>query len=175
MKYLKYDLGHQRRGSTAVVTLQGTQANVRLMTPANVTAFKAGRRVRFWGGRATKSPVRLPIPHDGSWAVIVDMGGLRGDVRAGVRVEPPPLRPIRTTTSADVLANDGYGPIDDERERLYDVFICHASEDKAFVRPLVAALSACGLAVWYAETAISSVTACAEALTEDSSTVDSAS
>ena len=32
----------------------------------------------------------------------------------------------------------------------YDVFVSHASEDKStFVEPLVQALRACGLTVWY--------------------------
>ncbi len=31
----------------------------------------------------------------------------------------------------------------------YDVFVCHASEDKAFVNPLVAAMKKAGISVWY--------------------------
>ena len=32
----------------------------------------------------------------------------------------------------------------------YDVFVCHASEDKGFVEPLAQALKNKGLKVWYA-------------------------
>lgn len=39
-----------------------------------------------------------------------------------------------------------------KKRKTYDVFICHASEDKAdFVRPLAVALRAKGLRVWYDE------------------------
>ncbi|HMC30180.1 MAG TPA: TIR domain-containing protein [Candidatus Angelobacter sp.] len=34
-------------------------------------------------------------------------------------------------------------------EGVYDVFVCHASEDKPFVEPLVSALKAEGINVWY--------------------------
>jgi predicted aspartyl protease len=34
-------------------------------------------------------------------------------------------------------------------EGVYDVFVCHASEDKAFVEPLASALKAAGIKVWY--------------------------
>ena len=41
-------------------------------------------------------------------------------------------------------------------DMLYDVFICHASEDKeAFVRPLAAILQESHLEVWYDEFALS--------------------
>jgi hypothetical protein len=61
----------------------------------------------------------------------------------------------------DVLDRSQF--IDEEKERMeefsyrhasdsWDVFICHASEDKEdFVRPLVKALQAQGLKVWYDE------------------------
>jgi len=32
---------------------------------------------------------------------------------------------------------------------LYDVFVCHASADKVFVSPLVAALDEANVEVWY--------------------------
>src|SRR5207245_3829644 len=36
-------------------------------------------------------------------------------------------------------------------EPVWDVFICHASEDKAFVRRLVASLAALGVDCWFDE------------------------
>jgi len=41
-------------------------------------------------------------------------------------------------------------------DKHYDIFICHASEDKnSIARPLAEALQRKGLSVWYDETAIS--------------------
>jgi len=42
-------------------------------------------------------------------------------------------------------------PASASEEKEWDVFICHASEDKDFVRPLAEALRAQGLKVWYDE------------------------
>lgn len=52
-----------------------------------------------------------------------------------------------------LLREEGYGPLPED-DRQYDLFICHASEDKDFVRPLVAALEELGVRVWFDETAI---------------------
>ena len=46
MEHLYYDLGQQKKGAVAVVTLD-KQANVRLMTGSNYRAFKSGRQSRF--------------------------------------------------------------------------------------------------------------------------------
>jgi hypothetical protein len=62
------------------------QANVRLMTPSNFSAFQRGGAYRYYGGRALRSPFVLPVPHGGDWIVVVDLGGLRGSVRAVVDV-----------------------------------------------------------------------------------------
>jgi hypothetical protein len=46
-------------------------------------------------------------------------------------------------------------PVDAADDKLFDLFISHASEDKAgFVRPLVNRLSRHGLAVWFDETTL---------------------
>ncbi len=51
------------------------------------------------------------------------------------------------------LADEGYGPFEDPY-REYDLFVSHASEDKDFVGPIVEALRARGVKVWYDETEI---------------------
>ena len=152
MNYQSYDLGHQERGSTAVITLRGSAANVRLMDSSDFRSYKSGRRHKYIGGLAKSSPVRLAIPSSGHWYVTVDMTGLRGTARSSVAVEPPPLPTIRTSaTNAPLrmIANEppaGFGG-DDSTE--WDVFISHASEDKASVaRPLADDLVQRGLQVW---------------------------
>jgi hypothetical protein len=48
------------------------------------------------------------------------------------------------------LAQHGYRPMDDPY-REYDLFLSHATEDKGFVRPIVAALRERDVQVWYDE------------------------
>lgn len=85
-----YNLGFQRRGSVVVVTLAGNRANVRLMDGANFSSYQRGAQYQAMGGQAQSSPVRLSVPSDGNWHLVVDLIGLGGTVRSGVRVELPP-------------------------------------------------------------------------------------
>lgn len=86
MKYAHWDLGVRPAGSVVEVTLQGTEANVRLMTTANFNAFKAGRQHRYHGRHAKQSPVHLTVPTTDHWYVTVDLGGFAGEVQAAVSV-----------------------------------------------------------------------------------------
>ncbi len=156
MQFIQHDLGHRKRGELVEVTLSGA-ANVRLMDSSNFQSYRAGRRHRYTGGQATRSPFRVQIPHSGHWHVTVDMNGLRGSVRTGVRVLPGALPTIREAPLSSVpsLVRGRSDAIDlgddiDEEPREYDVFISHASEDKVEVtRPLAVALQDAGLKVWY--------------------------
>lgn len=157
MNFNHYDLGHLSSGQTVVVTLSGSAANVRLMDSSNFQSYRAGRNHRYHGGLAKQSPIRLGVPHSGHWHVTVDMQGLRGTVRSGVRVENGPLPVLqgRPLSSVPTLVRDphesGMPDVNDEK-RDFDVFISHASEDKAdVVRPLADALRSAGLEVWYDE------------------------
>jgi Domain of unknown function (DUF1883)/TIR domain len=157
MKYQYYDLGHLSGGEIVVVNLSGNAANVCLMDSSNFSSYKAGRKFRFYGGNARRSPVRLAVPHSGHWYVTIDFGGHAGSVRASVNVLPGALKPIQEAplTSMPSLLHGAPGLDRDESgedEREFDVFVSHASEDKdEVVRPLANALKAGGLTVWYDE------------------------
>jgi hypothetical protein len=156
MEIQYYDLGHQQQGAVAVVRLRGNGANVRLMDASNFQSFKSGRRHRFVGGLATRSPVRLAIPSNGHWYVTVDLIGLRGTVGSSVSVEPPPLPPLprlRGITAQAPLSEIRHelppGIAADGVRQVWDVFICHATEDKEVVaRPLADRLRELGVTVW---------------------------
>ncbi|SSC25061.1 Toll/interleukin-1 receptor homology (TIR) (chaperone) [Klenkia terrae] len=160
MRHLSYDLGQQKKGATAVVTLD-KQANVQLMTSSAYQSYKSGRQYRYHGGLAKTSPARIPIPTNGRWVVVVDLGGYGGTVRAGVKVQPPPrgnLPTLRQQSSpaADVQVRE---PVEPEGEVLggqtWDVFLSHATEDKASVAlPLRDALTERGVTVWLDKTEI---------------------
>lgn len=156
MKFTHYDLGNKQRGETVEITLNGSAANVRLMNSSNFQSYRNGRRHTYYGGLAKKSPIRLQIPSSGHWHVTVDMQGLRGTVRSGIRMLPgtlPEMRqPSLRTVPSLVNEDDDFNPSIDNSTRKYDVFISHASEDKNdVVRPLANALKSNGLDVWYDE------------------------
>lgn len=152
LQFQSYDLGRQQRGAVAVVRLSGNAANVRLMDTHNFNNFRHGRQHRYVGGLATQSPVRLAIPSDGRWYVTVDLIGLRGTVRSGVVVEPPHLPPLRSAVNAPLSQIRHEAPPDvgiNDEQHVWDVFVSHASEDKAAVaRPLAEHLRERGLTVW---------------------------
>lgn len=162
MQFTHYNLGHMDRGSIVEVTLQGSAANVRLMDSANFNSYKAGRQHRYSGGLAERSPIRLQVPHSGTWHVAIDMQGLRGRVRSGIRVIPQAaLKPLPSINEAPLRSvptlvrgteRDLAPTVEAPDGRTFDVFISHASEDKDdVVRPLANALQAAGLSVWYDE------------------------
>lgn len=156
MNFIHSNLGQCRRGDVLEVTL-ASGANVRLLDSSNFQRYRRGAEHRFYGGLATRSPTRIPIPHSGQWHAVVDMQGLRGSTRAGFRVVPGsalrPLSPIRDRHAdiSSVFAN-AMAAAGDVPDREFDVFVAHANEDKeAIARPLAHALQARGLSVWYDE------------------------
>ncbi len=158
MNFLQFDLGSVKAGATVIVTLD-KQANVRLMDQSQFGNFRAGRRHTFFGGGATRSPVRIAVPSSGRWLAVVDTGGLPATVRASVAVQPSPqglLPEIRTAQSnpaSRVAVREPEEPACDVLGgQTWDVFLSHASEDKGSVaRPLREALKALGVSVWLDE------------------------
>ncbi len=71
--------------SVVLVRLDG-QANVMLLDDSNFSAYQHGRSFHYYGGWATRSPVRLSPPHHAHWHVVVDLGGYAGSIRAGIRI-----------------------------------------------------------------------------------------
>ena len=171
MNFQQYDIGHRQRGDVVEVTLSGSAANVRLLSPSELANYRAGRKHQYYGGLVKTSPSRIVIPRSGSWYVTVDLQGLRGQVRSSVRVIPQAaLTPLPDYSPPNISnlvrrigSNDGERQETEERtEKLetddtsapgyYDVFISHATEDKDEVaRPLATSLVSHGLKVWYDE------------------------
>jgi len=158
MNFSYYDMGRLKRGQAIEVALSGSAANVLLLDSANYSKFKAGRDHRFYGGLAKRSPVRLGVPSDGHWFVVVHMAGLQGTVRHNVRVLPGALPEIKASRLPDlrsivrdVAEPDGDAALPDST-REFDVFISHATEDKdEVVRGLASALRGRGVDVWFDE------------------------
>jgi hypothetical protein len=153
-KFIHHDLGNISRGQIVEIELSGNAANVQLLDSSNFNNYKNGRKYRYIGGLAKKSPVRLQIPTSGHWHVAIDMRGLRGTVRSSVRVLPNPLPEIQDVPLSSIPSLVQRLPPDQEEDfhPEYDVFVSHASEDKdEVVRPLAHALKNESLKVWYDE------------------------
>lgn len=152
MNFLKYDLGNLKRGQIVEVTLT-SGANVRLMSSSDFNSYRNSRAHRYIGGLAKRSPVRMQVPNSGHWYVTVDMQGLKGSTKAGVRVLPSPLpeisdAPLRSVPS--LLREPA--PEVSQGNDVHDVFISHAYEDKeAIARDLANELKSLGLNVWFDE------------------------
>ncbi|MFB9952296.1 DUF1883 domain-containing protein [Rhizobium puerariae] len=84
-RYTHYDLKPQRAGTTIEVTLNAVN-NVRLMTSVNFQRFTELLDFKYIGGVAKKSPIRLVIPENGHWHLIVDMEGHHGLAESSVKL-----------------------------------------------------------------------------------------
>lgn len=155
VQFIQHDLGHQQRGATAVVTLNGNAANVRLMDSSNFNAYKRGGRHNYRGGLVTKSPFRVVIPNNGNWYITVDLLGMRPNtkVKSSVRIEPPVLPMAQAQAASLSQVRVERPPVSDlDGNRYWDVFISHAGEDKNDIaRPLYKALTQFGISVWFDE------------------------
>lgn len=153
MQFIHSDLGQRSKGEIVEFTLT-RGANVRLLSGSDFSNYKNGRKHRYVGGLAKKSPIRLAIPSSGRWHAVVDTQGLSNSTRASIRVMPSALPELQDAplSSLPELVRDT-PPQDHERDnRQYDVFISHASDDKDdIVRSLANALVSQGLQVWYDE------------------------
>lgn len=154
-RFTHFDLGQCSAGEVYEITLSGNAANVQLMDSSNFSSYKRGRQYRYTGGLMKRSPASFQIPRSGHWHIAVDMRGLRGRTRASIRKHPQALPELRqrSLSSVPTLVRDepnahSAGIV--ETQEAYDVFVCHASEDKESVaRPLADELVASGLTVWY--------------------------
>lgn len=81
MKYLYWDLGEQRQDSGVVVHLRGSAANVILLDPVNFDRYRYGLSFDYAGGLHTSTPVRLDIPKDGHWYLVIDCCGYHHHVQ----------------------------------------------------------------------------------------------
>ncbi|MGK9055444.1 DUF1883 domain-containing protein [Neorhizobium sp. CSC1952] len=84
-RFTHYDLKPQRAGTTIEVTLNAVN-NVRLMTAVNFQRFTELLDFKYVGGVAKRSPVRLVIPENGHWHLIVDMEGHHGLAESSVKL-----------------------------------------------------------------------------------------
>lgn len=156
-QFVQYDLGHIKRGAKVVVRL-GAQANVLLLDSSNFNSYRNGQQHRYYGGRMTRSPATILVPHDAYWYVAIDLGGYSGTIESSVTVEPPPRGYLPEYREPNLVQSVRHTRVDDplapglDAADVKDVFISHASEDKdAVARPLANALARLGVSAWLDE------------------------
>lgn len=93
-RFTHYDLKPQRAGTTIEVTLSAVN-NVRLMTAVNFQRFTERLDFKYIGGVAKRSPIRLTIPENGHWHLIVDMEGHNGLAESSVKLIDAPANALR--------------------------------------------------------------------------------
>jgi hypothetical protein len=85
MDFLDFEITAARLDAVAQITLEGVESDVLLMTASNVNAYKQGRQFEYWGGHYDTSLAVIPIPHPGTWHVLV-VPGFGGRVHASLEV-----------------------------------------------------------------------------------------
>jgi len=86
MQFTDHNLNYRHAGDVVIVQLQGSEANIQLVDTANFNRYRSGQRHNYVGGHYRSSPVRLVVPNDGHWHVVVDLGGHGGTVRSTVQI-----------------------------------------------------------------------------------------
>ena len=87
--YVKHDLGHVDAGAVIEIT-PAQDANVYLVDAPNLARYRRGQTMQAVGGPMQAGvPVQLSVMQAGEWFVVADLGGVRGKIRASVRVLPP--------------------------------------------------------------------------------------
>lgn len=137
------------------------------MNSSNYNSYKNGRRFHYFGGLVNRSPFRLPIPSNGNWYLVFDLGGYAGRIEAKVSIGPKPrgnlplartplARTMETITNQIQLRSNPTPPPEGILgDQTWDVFVSHASEDKeSVVIPLCQELKARGVSVWLDKTEI---------------------
>lgn len=129
MQYQYYDLKNVERGRIIEISLKYA-ANVRVMDSSNYQKFKAGKRYQYIGGYVRNSPYKVTVPKTAHWYVVIDLGGYSGKIGSAVRVLPgiENLVTQAPLNSMPSLLLERYS--EDGKDKEYDVFISHASEDK---------------------------------------------
>ena len=73
-RFKHYDLGALKKGAVIEISLNAVN-NVRLMTDQHYARFLETQPHRYVGGLARTSPMRMTVPDDGHWHIIVDSEG----------------------------------------------------------------------------------------------------
>lgn len=75
----------QRLAQGDVVIVQCShQCNIFLMDDENFLAYRKRQKFTFHGGRFTHFPAKLPVPGDGNWNTVIDLGGREAAIQHSI-------------------------------------------------------------------------------------------
>jgi len=74
-----------KQGDIVYVELD-KQANIKLIDSLNYQNYRNGLNYRYYGGLAKITPAKIPVPYQGHWHVVIDLGGYSGTVRALIKI-----------------------------------------------------------------------------------------
>jgi hypothetical protein len=84
MKFIHYKV---KAGPANIIQVKlSKKANVRFMDTVNYQKYRMGKPYEYNGGLAEESPVEFRPEDLREWHVIVDMKGLNGETKAGIKV-----------------------------------------------------------------------------------------
>ena len=106
MKYLYWDLGERQHDNVVVVHLRGSAANVILLDPVNFDRYRYGLSFHYTGGLHTGTPVRLEIPKDGHWYLVIDCCGYQHHVQVRKIQMLPAEESPTASESSDPMASE---------------------------------------------------------------------
>lgn len=86
MDYLHYEL-ELGEHDVVQVTLKN-QAYIRLLDDENYPPYRRGKHYRYYGGLAQGSPANVKPPQPGMWHLCIDLGELKGELKATVNIIP---------------------------------------------------------------------------------------
>lgn len=85
MKVIHHNLGKCQKGSVVEISLAGGSAKVHLLDQANYEYYIKGKNYNYFGGMVTKPPVRLSIPYNNDWHVVIDPFNPENNIKSEVR------------------------------------------------------------------------------------------
>jgi hypothetical protein len=80
---------HLAKGDIVIVQCSH-QCNVYLMDDQNFLAYKKREKFAFHGGYFTRFPVKLPVPDEGTWNTVIDLGGRQAEIQHKISYFRPP-------------------------------------------------------------------------------------
>ena len=73
------------RGDVVVLSCD-TQCNFMITTDSDFGSYRCGRTFRYYGGRFTRFPGRIVVPHTDNWNITIDLGGAAANIRYNLQI-----------------------------------------------------------------------------------------
>jgi hypothetical protein len=80
----------QRLAKGDIVIVQCShQCNIYLMDDENFLSYRKREKFAFHGGHFTRFPAKLPVPAEGNWNTVIDLGGRQAEIQHSISYYRP--------------------------------------------------------------------------------------